>query len=363
MKLVTVVGARPQFIKAAALSRAIAAAGRIEQILVHTGQHYDETMSAVFFEELDIPAPDHELGIAGGSHAEMTGRMMVGVEQVLLQERPDAVLVFGDTNSTLAAALAAAKLNLPVAHVEAGLRSFNRRMPEEINRLVTDRVSSWLFCPTPAAVDNLRNEGRGDAAHLVGDVMYDAALFYAARAEQRSRVLEQLSLVRHGYVLVTCHRAENTDSAEALAGIVDALAAIAREQTVIFPVHPRTRAALDRHRLTGRLGNVRTIEPASFLDMVALERHARVILTDSGGVQKEAFFYGVPCVTLREETEWVETVAMGRNQLAGASTARIQSAFASAFKLPAHESAGATPYGDGEASARIEACLATGAGA
>jgi len=361
IKLVTIVGARPQFIKAAALSRAINDTGRITQILVHTGQHYDEAMSAVFFEELDIPPAAYELGVAGGTHAEMTGRMMVGAEQVLMKERPDAVLVFGDTNSTLAGALAAAKLNIPVAHVEAGLRSFNRRMPEETNRIVTDRVAAWLFCPTQAALDNVRKEGMEERAHLVGDVMYDAALFYAGRAEQRSRVMQQLGLVRGGYVLATCHRAETTDSAAALAGIVDALAAVARDHVVIFPVHPRTRQALATHQLTERLGKVRTIEPISFLDMVALERNARVILTDSGGVQKEAFFGGVPCVTMREETEWVETLAQGRNRLAGSSPQRIQEAFVAALSQPPGWGHEPSPYGDGSAAKRIEACLAAGA--
>jgi UDP-GlcNAc3NAcA epimerase len=357
---VTVVGARPQFIKAAALSRAIREAGRIHEVLVHTGQHHDESMSAVFFEELDIPPPSQHLGVAGGSHAEMTARMMVGVEQVLVSEQPDAVVVFGDTNSTLAGALAAAKLNLPVAHVEAGLRSFNRRMPEETNRVVTDRVSTWLFCPTPAAVDNLQREGMAAAAQLVGDVMYDAALFYADRAGQRSRVLERLSLQAGAYVLATCHRADATASREALGGIVDALAGIAREHVVVFPMHPRTRKALAAHQLTGRLGEVRALEPVSFIDMVALERHARVILTDSGGVQKEAFFYGVPCVTMREETEWVETVSLGRNQLAGTAAERIHAAFDSALRLPLAPAAGdvAFPYGKGDAAKRIEACLA-----
>jgi UDP-GlcNAc3NAcA epimerase len=357
IKLVTVVGARPQFIKAATLSRAIASAGRITQVLVHTGQHYDDAMSAVFFEELDIPAADYELGIAGGTHAEMTGRMLVGIEQVLVRETPDAVLVFGDTNSTLAAALAAAKLNIPIAHVEAGLRSFNRRMPEETNRIVTDRISTWLFCPTQAAVENLEREGLGDSARLVGDVMFDAARYYADRADERAGILERLSLSRGAYVLATCHRAESTDSKEALEAIVDALAQIACEHAVIFPVHPRTRKALAEANLTHRLGRVRTIEPASFLDMVALERHARVIVTDSGGVQKEAFFHGVPCVTLRDETEWVETVSLGRNHLAGRSAAGIRAAFAAALAQPIDRNL-PKPYGDGDAATRIEAVLA-----
>jgi len=353
----TVVGARPQFIKAAALTRAIVEAGRIQQVLVHTGQHHDDAMSAVFFDELDIPPADHELGIAGGSHAEMTGRMLVGIERVLLQEKPDALLVFGDTNSTLAGALAAAKLNVPVAHVEAGLRSFNRQMPEETNRIVTDRLSSWLFCPTEAAVENLRREGMGASAQLVGDVMFDAALHYADRAGQHSKILERLSVTSGNFVLATCHRAESTDTADALTAIVDALSRISRDHTVVFPVHPRTRKALAAHGLTDRLGAVRTIDPVSFLDMVALERHARVILTDSGGVQKEAFFYGVPCVTMREETEWVETVALGRNHLAGRSSERIRAAFDKALQQPVDRNV-PRPYGSGDAAKRIEACLA-----
>jgi len=246
--------------------------------------------------------------------------------------------------------------------VEAGLRSFNRRMPEETNRVVTDRLSTWLFCPTHAALDNLRLEGMTVGAHLVGDVMYDAALFYADRAQQRSRVLERLSITPGAFVLATCHRAESTDSREALSGIVEALAQIAREHVVILPLHPRTRKALAAHHLTETLGRVRVIEPQSFLDMIALERHARVILTDSGGVQKEAFFYGIPCVTMREETEWVETVALGRNHLAGAVPERIRAAFDAALGQPVTANAGdgRFPYGKGDAATRIEACLATG---
>ncbi len=353
----TVVGARPQFIKAAALSRAIAEAGRITQVLVHTGQHHDDAMSAVFFQELDIPPADHELGVSGGTHAEMTGRMLVGVEELLLSERPDALLVFGDTNSTLAGALAAAKVGVPVAHVEAGLRSFNRQMPEETNRVVTDRLSTWLFCPTDAAVENLRREGMAESAELVGDVMFDAALYYADRAEQQSDIRERLSLSAGAYVLATCHRAESTDSKAALTAIVDALAQMAEQHVVIFPVHPRTRKALSAFGLTDRLGAVRAIEPVSFLDMVALEQHARVILTDSGGVQKEAFFHGVPCVTMRDETEWVETVALGRNHLGGRSSERIRAAFAAALGQPVDRDL-PKPYGKGDASRRIEAALA-----
>ena len=353
----TVVGARPQFIKAAALSRAITEAGRIKQVLVHTGQHYDDAMSAVFFQELAIPAADYELGVAGGTHAEMTGRMLVGIEQLLLQEKPDALLVFGDTNSTLAGALAAAKLNVPVAHVEAGLRSFNRQMPEETNRIVTDRLATWLFCPTEAAIANLRREGMADSAELVGDVMFDATLYYAERAEQSSGIITRLQLTPGEYVLATCHRAESTDTKDALSAIVDALAAIAVDRVVIFPMHPRTRKALASFGLAERLGAVRVIDPVSFLDMVALERNARVILTDSGGVQKEAFFHGVPCVTMRDETEWVETVALGRNHLGGRTSERIAAAFAAALRQPVDRNV-PKPYGNGDASRRIEASLA-----
>lgn len=352
----TVVGARPQFIKAAVVSRAITRTG-LTQVLVHTGQHYDDGMSGVFFRELEIPAADYELGIAGGTHAEMTGRMLVEIERVLVKEKPDALLVFGDTNSTLAGALAAAKLNIPIAHVEAGLRSFNRQMPEETNRIVTDRLSVWLFCPTAAAVENLRREGMSESAHLVGDVMFDVAMHYGARAEQSSDIRARLSLKSGEYVLATCHRAESTSSRAALAGIVDALAHIASNHVVIFPVHPRTRKVLDEAGLAGRLGAVRVIEPVSFLDMIALERHARVILTDSGGVQKEAFFHGVPCVTMRDDTEWVETVASGRNHLAGRSADRIRAAFALAITQPVDRNVPKL-YGDGHAATRIEAILA-----
>ena len=356
-RIVTIVGARPQFIKAAALTRAIAGAKRITQVLVHTGQHYDDAMSAVFFRELDIPQADHELGIAGGTHAEMTGRMLVGIEQVLIKEKPDAVLVFGDTNSTLAGALAAAKLNIPVAHVEAGLRSFNRQMPEETNRIVTDRLAALHFCPTQTAVDNLRNEGLGESAELVGDVMFDVAKHYAARAENESRIAERLGLNGGAYVLATCHRAESTDCRDGLREIVAALSKIADQHTVIWPVHPRTTKALESFGLADGLGKVRAIAPVSFLDMIALERNARVIVTDSGGVQKEAFFYGVPCVTLRDETEWVETVALGRNHLAGRSADRIGAAVAAAMRQPIDRGV-PNIYGEGDAARRIESRLA-----
>lgn len=352
MKIVTVVGARPQFIKAAAVSRVIRSeyAGRVEEVLVHTGQHYDSNMSAVFFEELGIPAPAHHLEISGGGHGAMTGRMLQALEGVLEQERPDWVLIYGDTNSTLAAALAAVKMHIPVAHVEAGLRSFNMRMPEEVNRIVADRVSTLLFCPTQVAVDNLRNEGVTRGVHLAGDVMFDVSLYYRDLARRSSDALTRFGLAEAGYVLTTCHRAENTDDPARLEAILRALGDIAERLPVLLPLHPRTRNILTTRGLAPALGRVQVVEPLSFMDMIRLEQSARVVLTDSGGVQKEAFFYQVPCVTMRDETEWTETVDLGWNRLVGADRARIVDAVLSA-RRPAD--AGARPYGDGAASRAI----------
>lgn len=314
MKILTVIGARPQFIKAASVSRAISEFGTASEVLVHTGQHYDANMSEVFFAELAIPTPKYHLGIGSGPHGAQTGRMLEAIEGVLLTEQPDWVLVYGDTNSTLAGALAAVKLHIPVAHVEAGLRSFNRQMPEEINRVLTDHASDMLFAPTEAAVDNLVREGIADRkVHQVGDVMFDAALYYAKRATERSNLLERLSLDPKSYVLATVHRAENTDHPERLRAIFAGLSEVADALPVVLPLHPRTRRylaelAIDASRL-------RLLDPVGYLDMVMLEKHARLIATDSGGVQKEAYFYRVPCVTLRDETEWVELVEHGWNRL------------------------------------------------
>jgi UDP-GlcNAc3NAcA epimerase len=353
-KIVTVIGARPQFIKAAAVSRALAGrhGGQLREVLVHTGQHYDDNMSRVFFEELGIPEPAHNLGIAGGSHGEMTGRMLESVEKVLRAEQPDWLLVYGDTNSTLAGALAAVKLHVPVAHVEAGLRSFNMRMPEEVNRIVADRVSTLLFCPTTAAVANLRAEGRTEGVHHVGDVMYDVALHVRRKASADSAVLAALGLAPRAFVLATCHRAENTDHPGRLAQILEALAHVAKTTPVVLPLHPRTRKLTVDHGLAGRLAAIRVVEPLSYLDMAALEQAAAVIVTDSGGVQKEAFFYGVPCITMRDETEWVETVALGMNTLTGADAGAIASAFETA-RARACTPPGEQPYGDGHAAERI----------
>ncbi|MGQ9756201.1 MAG: UDP-N-acetyl glucosamine 2-epimerase, partial [Desulfotomaculales bacterium] len=360
MKLVDIVGARPQFIKLAPVLKAIEHHNRehperpIQEVLVHTGQHYDYEMSQVFFDELGLKAPDYHLGVGSGTHGYQTGEMLKRIEEVLLKEKPDLVMVYGDTNSTLAGALTAAKLHIPVAHVEAGLRSFNRRMPEEINRLLTDHVADLLFCPTETAVRNLKREGFTNivndghllpldyapwipddkprtARHVplvfnIGDVMYDAVLQYVDLAECRSRILEELGLEPKSYALATVHRAENTDDPVCLRGIFQGLATLAQEGlTVVVPLHPRTRNALSPLSLTPDPSprNLLIIEPISYLDMLMLEKNARVILTDSGGVQKEAFFFRVPCVTLREETEWVETVAAGWNTLVGCDPGRI----------------------------------------
>lgn len=349
MKILTVLGARPQFIKAAVVSRAIASAGGINEVLVHTGQHFDADMSDVFFDELGIPQPDHHLGIAGGRHGEMTGKMLAAVESVIEAARPALVLVYGDTNSTLAGALAAAKLNVPVAHVEAGLRSFNRRMPEEINRIVADHVADLLFTPTDTATANLHNEGiRDQRVTQVGDVMYDAALFYGAKAERESTVLARHGLERGGYVLATVHRQENTDDPVRLRAIFDGLAAVAEFMPVILPLHPRTRQRLAESG--DSTGGVTLIPPVGYLDMVMLERGAAVIATDSGGVQKEAYFYRVPCVTLRAETEWVELLAMGWNRLASPGSADITGTIRDALGTTGRDG---TPYGAGDAGKRI----------
>jgi len=327
-KVLSVVGARPQFIKAAPVYRALAA--RCEVVQVHTGQHYDDNMSAVFFRELGLPAPDIDLGVGSGSHARQTAAMLEGLEPVLTAERPDWVVIYGDTNSTLAAAVTAAKLTIPVAHVEAGLRSFNRAMPEEQNRVVADHLSSLLFCPTPAAVAHLEAEGITEGVHLVGDVMEEALADAVVRAREESTVVERLGLGSRRYAVATVHRAENTDSPERLAGILAALNQL--RDTVVFPVHPRTRKAIDALDWTPG-AHVRMVDPQGYLDMVQLVSGASLVLTDSGGLQKEACWMGVPCVTLRDETEWEETVSRGWNVLAGADTTRIVTA-ARTIKAP-----------------------------
>lgn len=327
LKVLTVVGARPQFIKAAAVSRAGADRSGIDEKIVHTGQHYDQKLSRVFFDELKLPSPDYRLEIGSGPHGRQTGRMLAELEEVFLKENPDRVLVYGDTNSTLAGALAAAKLHLPLVHVEAGLRSFNRRMPEEINRLLTDHISNLLFCPTAGAAENLRREGITAGVHRVGDVMYDCLLFYQPLSRQRApALLAELKLQPRSYCLATVHRAGNTDDRRRLLDIFTALDQVSRQGAeVILPLHPRTRKILTELDFRAG-GNLRIIPPLSYLEMIALEEGARIILTDSGGIQKEAYWLKIPCVTLREETEWVETVTAGANILAGSDPDRITAA-------------------------------------
>jgi len=357
MKVMTIVGARPQFIKAAAVSRALAVQGNIIEILVHTGQHFDENMSDVFFAELGIPQPAYNLGISGGSHGAMTGEQLVEIERVLLKEKPDWVLVYGDTNSTLSGALAAAKLHIPVAHVEAGLRSFNRTMPEEINRVLTDQMSALLFAPTELAMRNLAREGIApQRCFQVGDVMFDASLFFGELASQKSSILDSLKMKAGNFILATVHRAENTDDPDRLKIILSALGITSKTLPVIWPVHPRTRKQIKSHHLSAHLGEgVRLIDPVGYLDMLMLERNAALIVTDSGGVQKEAFFYGVPCVTLRTETEWVELVEAGWNRLAPP----VDSASVVPMILAALGTKGQAiePYGDGHAGRRIAEIL------
>ncbi|MCK4443129.1 MAG: UDP-N-acetylglucosamine 2-epimerase (non-hydrolyzing) [Thermoplasmata archaeon] len=345
MKIVSVVGARPQFIKAAQVSEEVRK--NHEELIVHTGQHYDPPMSANFFDELRIPKPDFNLGVGSGTHAEQTGQMIIGVEKILMDEKPELVLVYGDTNSTLAGGLAAVKIQVPVAHVEAGLRSFNTKMPEEINRVLVDRISELLFCPTNTAVENLEMEGITKGVHLVGDVMYDAALHNRELAE-RSTILEKLELKEKSYLLVTVHRPSNTDSKEDFESIVDVLISCGEE--VVFPVHPRARNYLKEFKLHRRLDDaIKLIEPVGYLDFTRLAMNAKKVLTDSGGVQKEAYFHGVPCITLREETEWVETVDNGWNILVGADREKILNAIRT-FEPKGERS---ESYGDGKASEKI----------
>jgi UDP-N-acetylglucosamine 2-epimerase len=365
IKVATVVGARPQFIKTAAVSRVIEKRrGTISETLIHTGQHYDYEMSEVFFRELDIPTPAYHLDVGSGSHAWQTGQMLERLEQVLVKERPSLVLVYGDTNSTLAGALAARTLQIPVAHVEAGVRSFNRRMIEEINRRLTDNVATFLFCPTRAAVDNLAQEGiKGGVLSPfsweryvvnVGDVMLDSILQYRVRAEEASTLLRELEIVDQPYLLATIHRAENTDDPRILSDILHALKELSFQQVVIFPAHPRTRKAIATLG-ERKYGNLRFIDPTSYLDMIALIAGSRIVLTDSGGIQKEAFFLHVPCVTLRSETEWMETVECGWNVVAGTSGNEILDGVRRVLEMERKE--GIPLFGAGDASEKIVSFL------
>ena len=311
MRIVTIIGNRPQFVKAAAVSRRLRET--FDELIVHTGQHYDDELSQVFFEELDVPPPERELGAGTGSNTAQTARILAALEPVLTELEPQFALVYGDTNSTLAGALAAAQASIPVGHVEAGMRSFDRTMPEELNRVLTDHASDLLLCSTPTAVTNLEREGAAGEAHLVGDVMADVSLAFRDVAAERSRILEELALEPGGYLVVTAHRAGNVDDPARLEALVTLLERLPRP--VIFPLHPRTRARLDAAGLAGRLAGITVVAPLGYLDFLELARHARAVLTDSGGVQKEAYLLGVPCITLRDRTEWVETVESGWNTL------------------------------------------------
>lgn len=357
-KIVTIVGARPQFIKAAVLSRLIRQnewSQNFKEIIIHTGQHYDSNMSDIFFEEMDIPKPDYNLNIGSGTHGRMTGEMLIKIEDVLVSAKPDIVLVYGDTNSTLAGALAAAKLNIPIAHVEAGLRSFWKVMPEEQNRILTDHLSKWLFCPTNAACENLKKEGITEGVSLTGDIMYDASMFYKKRIAgnelySKARIADRLriseAILNKGFFLLTIHRAENTDSKEALLSIIEAINECKME--AIFPIHPRTKKILENFGVSfGK--HVHLVSPIGYLDMLALEMNSNFIVTDSGGVQKEAYFVKKPCITLRDQTEWVETVDIKWNQLVGTNKERILNAINNIQVPKQHFNF----YGDGNCAHKI----------
>jgi len=323
LKILTVIGARPQFIKAAAVSREIKSRNNIEEIIVHTGQHFDKSMSDIFFEEMDIPRPNYNLDVNGLTHGAMTGQMMEKLDPIITQEKPDVILVYGDTNSTLAGALCGAKLHIPVAHIEAGLRSFNNRMPEEINRIIVDRISSILFCPTDTAINNLKKEGFDNFETEIlksGDVMLDAALFYAKKSCEKSKIIKDLELNMDSFVLATIHRAENTDDLERLNSIVLAINKIAEQKRVVLPLHPRTKKIIEDNMIKIKAD---VIDPVGYFDMLELIKNSALIMTDSGGLQKEAYFFKKRCITLRDETEWVELVEAGVNSVVGSDFNKI----------------------------------------
>lgn len=362
MRLLTVVGARPQFIKAAMLNRAIRARSDVVEVLVHTGQHHDAHMSDVFFSQLDIDPPQHSLGIAGGTHGDMTGRMMAALDPVLMAERPDLVVVYGDTNSTLAAAVCAAKFGIPIAHIEAGLRSFNRAMPEEINRVLTDHLSAFLFCPTDSAIANLRSEGIMHNVHNVGDIMYDAALHYGNRPDSVQTLSPALRNVHAAadYILATIHRQENTDDPLRLGRIVTALLKVADAHPVVLPLHPRTRSRLDATWLSRLQSHpsVHLTDPLGYLEMLQFERHARLVVTDSGGVQKEAFFFKVACATLRDQTEWTELVDHGWNTLVDVVHDPVEDAILRRYGCTGEPDF--NPYGNGRTAQAILSTIIPG---
>lgn len=353
MKIVTILGARPQFVKAAVVSREIIRNSDIKEVIIHTGQHYDKNMSDIFFEEMEIPLPDYNLNINGLSHGAMTGEMLKGIESILMTEKPDYVMVYGDTNSTIAGALAAKKMHIKVAHVEAGLRSFNIRMPEEINRILTDRISDKLFCPTQTAVDNLMNEGYGaldSVVYKTGDVMLDAALFYSERAGERSDIIKRLELEK--FILCTIHRAENTDDLSRLQSIIKSLNEIATQTRIVVPIHPRTKNIICKNNIPVAF---EMIDPVGYFDMINLITGSDMVMTDSGGLQKEAFYFRKNCVTLRDETEWVELVDNGFNICVGSDTGSILSGYNKMLKKDNDFSVDL--YGKGDASEKIVAEL------
>jgi len=347
--IVSVVGARPNFVKLAALSKSIE--DNLDHRIIHTGQHYDFEMDSVFFDQLNIPKPDINLGVGSGPHGWQTGKMLIGIEKALMKYRADIVLVYGDTNSTLAGALAAAKLRIPVAHVEAGLRSYDRDMPEETNRVLVDHLSALLFCPTKTSVDNLWREGIEQGVHQVGDVMYDSVLYNASLIDRRFEIFEKLDIERKQFILTTIHRPVNTDYRENLANIVEALLAV--NEKIVFPCHPRTKIKLIEFGLFSELKNsqhVVLIEPLGYLDFLALEKNSLKIITDSGGIQKEAYLFSVPCITLRNQTEWIETVECGWNFLAGTDKERIIRAI---YDFVPSRKRKRSFFGDGKASKKI----------
>lgn len=349
-KILTVVGARPQFVKAAALSRVLKEKA-IEEILVHTGQHFDENMAEIFFRQMDIPEPKYNLGINSLSHGAMTGRMLEEIEKVLMIEKPSAVVVFGDTNSTLAGALAASKMHIPVVHVEAGLRSFNMKMPEEINRILTDRISAYLFCPTEVAINNLKAEGFDNFGINIinsGDIMYDVALYYSKVSAERSTIIKDSELNKKPFILTTLHRQENTDDLSRLNAIISALNALSGEYQIVLPVHPRTRKILENNKI--KL-NFEPIDPVGYFDMIELLKHCKMVITDSGGVQKEAFFFSKHCLVARDETEWTELVDLNYNFMVGADTETIIETVEKVSKSTAKFDV--KPYGDGNAAEKI----------
>lgn len=352
MKIVSIVGARPQFIKASSVSKALRQT-KLQEFIIHTGQHYDYAMSRALFDEMELPAPNVNLEVGSGTHGKQTGEMLMKIEKVLIVEKPDWVIVYGDTNSTLAGALSAVKLHIPVAHVEAGMRSFNKVMPEEHNRILTDHCSDLLFCPTKVSVENLKNEGIICGVHLVGDVMYDSVLYNIKLAEKKSKILKKLKLKPKSYMLATIHRAENTDHSNRLRSIFEAFEQISSDEIpVIIPLHPRTQKIMSEYGLSLKYAQV--IKPVTYLDMLLLEKYAKMILTDSGGVQKEAFWMKVPCITLRNETEWGETVETGWNVVIGTDKEKIVKtvkSFKTGNSLP-------ELYGNGRAAERIVEILA-----